>query len=838
MKLAELKNKFKNKYAIRIIAGVLTVAVLGSSVGAYNVYAAKTTKAETKTEVSSETEEKDDIEDDLEKMLSKQGKIEEKDVIKDETVYIFADETGKANKTIVSEWLKNPESKDMLEDNSDLKDIANVKGMETFEQNGNVLTWKADGKDIYYQGTTKKEAPVTEEITYYLNDKEISPKDLAGKSGKVKIRFNYTNNEKKMVKVNGKNEEVYVPFVVVSGMMLDDNFRNISVENGKVISNGSGNMVVGVALPGIKESLKVKESDFSEDVSIPEYVEVTADVEDFSLGMTMSIVTSSSDLSVDGALDMSDLDEKIDDLTDAVAQLEDGSGELADGLDTLDKNLGDFSDGMNTLQSGITAYTNGAKELADGIGSLKDSSSALIGGVSELKTSVNTLNDGVKKLDDAVNTAMTDKEKGAAAAQAKTAAEAAVEAQFTDDKNPQSYNNIKAQAESTFADGITASKETVKTQVVQQAQEAIGAQADAIAAAAAQSAQEAAGAQADALVNQKVQEIGTKVQETVGSINIEASMPQEQKDEIMKICIGAATAQIQAQSPGVDITTNPNPDIQKQIKAVADAIYSKLINGINAGVKQQVGATVEGMVGGLSDELKNTVTGMAGQVAGETAKQVSSQVAGQVAGSVASSVVDGVAAQAKGTVGEAVAGAAKQAAKTAAGQAAGQAAVQGAESAKQQIAKNIEKKDEKSGHSLVSGMNTLNKAVGGMNDKMPTLADGINKLYDGSKTLASKNDELNNGMTKLVDGKNSVIDGVGKLAEGSHKLADGIVEFNEEGIEKLVNSYNGDVKDLVDRIQAVMDAGSEYESFGGKSDDVTGSVKFIMKTDAVKAEEK
>ena len=159
---------------------------------------------------------------------------------KEETVYIFADQNGNAEQTIVSEWLKNPERKDRLCDVSDLKEIENVKGDETFEQNGSVLDWKADGNDIYYQGTTSKEAPVTEKITYYLDVKEISAKELAGKSGTVTIRFDYSNHQ--------KEGDVYVPFLVISGMVLDSRCSNIQVTNGKVISNGEKQIVVGDSL--------------------------------------------------------------------------------------------------------------------------------------------------------------------------------------------------------------------------------------------------------------------------------------------------------------------------------------------------------------------------------------------------------------------------------------------------------------------------------------------------------------------------------------------------------------------------------------------------------------
>lgn len=802
MKLAELKNRFKNRYVIRIIAGVLTVAVVGSSATAYNVYAAKNTDTQTEASAEEKTEDSKDAEEELKDMLSDNIKVETKDIGKDETVYVIADNTGKAQTTIVSEWLKNPDGKDTLEDASDLKDITNVKGNETFEQKGNTLTWKADGNDIYYQGTSAKDTPVTEKITYYLDEKEISPEDLAGKSGKVKIRFDYTNNEKTTARINGRDEEINVPFVVISGMILDDNFTNVEVTNGKVVSNGAGNMVVGVAMPGLKDSLKVDESDFSEDVTIPEYVEVTADVEDFALDMTMSVITSSSSLSVDGALDLDELDDKIDDLTDAVGQLKDGSGELADGLDTLKNSMGDFSNGLNSLQSGVSAYTDGAKTLADGIGTLKNQTATLISGVGDLKSSVNTLNDGIRTLDKSLNTAMSDKEKAAAVQQAQAAAEKAVEAQFADDSNPQSYNNIKAQAEAQFAGTLTSDANIAA--VKQQAADTVNTQAGDISAAAQTQAAQQMG---------QNPELQAQMQQLSTAISAAAKLGYATNTDAVAAKAGEI-AQALADA-GVQ-----NADLIAQISQSA-AIGQLVAEANAAGMgEQEAASTVAG--------LQQVIVGSAGQIAVATAQQVAPQTA--------EATVRGVAEQAKGTIGTSMADSVKTAAKTAAGQAAGQAAVEGAESAKKLIAQSIEKKDSKSGYSLVTGMNALNKAVNGMSGKMPELSGGIDKLYTGSQTLTSKNDELNSGISKLVDGKNQVVDGVGKLADGSHELADGIVKFDEEGIEKLVNSYNGDVKELVDRIQAVMDAGSDYESFGGKAEDTVGNVKFIIKTDAVKAE--
>lgn len=778
MKLAELKSKFKNKYVIRIVAGVLTVAVLGSSATAYTVYGAKKTAVDTAED--SKGQDNSEFENDLKDMLSDNINVEAKEVDKDETVYVIADSTGKATSTIVSAWLRNPDGKEKLTDASDLKDITNVKGDETFTQKGSEITWDAAGSDIYYQGTTSKDTPVTEKITYFLDGKEVSPKEIAGKSGKVKIRFDYTNNEKTKASIAGKEEEINVPFIVVSGMVLGDNFTNVDVTNGKVISNGAGNMVVGIAMPGLKDSLNIKEEDLSDNISIPDYVEVTADAEDFELDMTMSIVSSSSSLNVDGAFDFSDLDSKIDDLSDAVDKLSDGSGDLADGLKKLNEKMPEFSNGLNDLQNGVRSYTDGAKTLADGISTLKSSSGELISGVDQLKTSVNTLNNGVQTLNKAVSAKMSDKEKEAARAQASQAAQAAVDAQLAD--GSEQFNGIKAQAAEQFRGTILASKDAVTAQAREGANQVVAGKMDAI--------KGQVYGQVDAMAPQITEQLAGSITGSLGGI----------KDEIKAGLVQAGI-----------------PDAQ------AEQIAPSLADGINAKIAAKV------------PELSGAVTESLIGVAGQTADAVASGVASEVAGAVAGTVLDGVAGQAD-TIGNSVASAARTAAKQAAGTASGEAAIQGAETAKATIASNINAKDKNSGHSLVSGMNELNKAVKQMAQKMPTLSSGIDQLYNGSQTLVSNNGTINDGLSRLVDGKNTMAEGVTKLASGSRELADGVIEFNEEGIEKLLDSYNGDVKELVDRIQAIMDAGCEYESFGGKAEDTVSSVKFIIKTDAIKAD--
>ena len=165
------------------------------------------------------------------------------DVSKEETVYVNADASGNTTDVTVSNWLKNSNGDSTIKDKSDLQDIENVKGDETYTGSGDSMSWQADGSDIYYQGTTSKELPVSVKLKYFLDGVETDPNDLVGKSGKLKIQVNYENKAKTTTKIDGKTENIYNPFVMVTGMILpDEHFSNIVIDNGKVVSDGSRNI--------------------------------------------------------------------------------------------------------------------------------------------------------------------------------------------------------------------------------------------------------------------------------------------------------------------------------------------------------------------------------------------------------------------------------------------------------------------------------------------------------------------------------------------------------------------------------------------------------------------
>ena len=475
MKLPELKEKLKSKYIVRVVAGVLTIALVGTGIGATAVFAEKNSTAVT-AEADSTTGSSKDADDIADKLMDSVS-LKDNDADKDESVYLISDANGNVNKTIVVDHLKNKDKKDTLEDASNLSDIENVKGKEKFTQSGDKLTWQAGGKDIYYQGTATEEPPVTQKVTYYLDGKEISPEDLAGKSGKVKIRFDYTNTTSYTETVNGEKQTVSVPFAAITGLVLGDGFENIEVTNGKAEVSDSSSVVLGYALPGLKDSLGIKDKDLDGDVNIPEYMEMTADVKNFSMPAAMTFVVNASDyVSTDG-IDTSDLDDMINDLKDASTQLQDGSktlaegtDTLADGLSTLQSKLGTFASGVGTLQSGLKAYTDGVSTLSGGLNTLNSNVPTLSNGITTLNSSAKSLNDGVALLNATVSTKFTDSEKQTLLDQVHSTLES-------------QKSEIEKQAQTTVASQKTAIQkqaqsavDSQKTDIQKQAQSAVDAQ--------------------------------------------------------------------------------------------------------------------------------------------------------------------------------------------------------------------------------------------------------------------------------------------------------------------------------------------------------------------------
>ncbi len=308
-------------------------------------------------------------------------------VDKAETVYVKANADGTARKVTVKDVLKNPGERKTIEDQSDLKDIKNTEGEEEYTQKGDALTWENKGEDISYEGTTDKELPVKTEIRYFLDGKEIEPEKLAGKSGKVTIRFNYENQTSQTVQVKGKNVETVTSFVVLSTVMLsEDHFSNIQVKNGKLVDMDGQTVVVGYAFPGLQESLNLTDYEATKDVEIPDYVEIQADATDFQFDFTATVVTNGlfKDLEEDDLKDLDDLKDSADKFQDASNKLIDGAGQLLSGSETLQNYIKQYTDGVKAVDQGIGTLQSGVAALKENTAALQSGAAAVSDGLGQI----------------------------------------------------------------------------------------------------------------------------------------------------------------------------------------------------------------------------------------------------------------------------------------------------------------------------------------------------------------------------------------------------------------------------------------------------------------------
>ena len=311
---------------------------------------------------------------------------------KAESVYVSADPSGNVIKTEVEVTLRAKEDGSLI-DVLNLDNVVNKSGDENYEIKDNQIVFENHGSDITYKGTTNKDLPVSVNIAYYLDDKQINPSDLAHKSGHIKMVFTYKNNSSLV-------NNVQVPFICLTMLILDeDKFSNITLENGKLINLSDNKIVTLYGQPGLKESLKLYTVDTFDDIKLADTATLEADVEDFTLDYTSTIVSNGifkeiedediNDLS-DAINDLSKLNDKIDEIKDATSKLKDEGNKLVDGVGKLKDSanqLDDAAQTFNTSISQIGTLTSGLNTLASSINGVVTSES-LIG----VKTAVETAN--------------------------------------------------------------------------------------------------------------------------------------------------------------------------------------------------------------------------------------------------------------------------------------------------------------------------------------------------------------------------------------------------------------------------------------------------------------
>ena len=718
-------------------------------------------------------------------------------VSKEETVYVTMDANGKKDEVIVSDWLKNAGINGKISDVSDLKDIQNTKGNEKFTQDDSTLTWDAKKNDIYYQGTSDKELPVGMEISYKLDGKEVSAKDLAGKSGKFEMNIKYTNSSKKKVTVDGKETEIYTPFLMATGMILStDKFQNIKVDNGEVVSEGDNDIIMAYGMPGLKDSLDLAGLDFGDDVTIDtdkindkitDTVKITADVKDFEMGASYTVATASLFKDIDfGDIDsLDDLDDKMDDLKDAANKLVDGADTLSDGLKTLNSNIKKYNKAIKTLNKSVGTLNTGATKLKKGVGTYTKSADKLFKGVIKYSDGTKTFAQSTKKYTAGAKALVDGAGKISSSAEQFPASYKQFNDSLTSYVN--GVNTLLAEENMTkLSNGVNSLKAGVESLDSGLTSAISG--VDKINAAAKQL--EGTDAQTKALrdsINTTKEKMETAVKNAATEQEKATYQAQVQLYESMLNYMD----NVQKAGAGLDAATNGKPD--------SEAADQNGKTDLKLGLQ-----TMEAATSKTSTET-NLYNGLSAlQSSAKTMSDSAATIRGyktpilEASGKINASV---------GTLTEAV--------KTL------------YKSGTTLTANNKKLNDAattltKSSKTVKSGSKQLKANSGTVRSGMSTLAGGTKKLYKATNTL--------------VTTTNKVAKGVNKLDNGASKLASGTKEFKEDGVDKLTDTMNSildGVSDTKDRAEAVNNAAANYKSFSGISGEMDGSVKFIFRTEAI-----
>ena len=637
---------------------------------------------------------------------------------KSETVYSNLDSNGKAYKTIVSTQLTNEDKLDEITDISNLLNIENTNGDETFKKEGNQIVWDSNGNNIYYKGESDKQLPVECKITYELNGEEISAEELRGKSGNVKIKINYTNNEKHIVSINGKQVTMYTPFIIVAGTKIDNaKNKNIQITNGKIVDNGESTLAVGIAMPGMQENIGISKSK----IDIPEEIEISMETEDFEMGNIIAVVA------------VKGIDE-----------------DLTSDLNSMYSQINELTNASNKILAGANQLKEGTSELVSGVDQLKDGTGAAYAGSKQIKNEVeestrNLKNDNTPAIDSKTleaikaqamqSATLSDEQKAGIAAQAKAAAT------LSDEQKAGIAAQAKAGAKLTDAQkaGIAAQAKAAANLTDAQKAE--------IAAQAKLTDEQKAKITAQAKAGAKFTETQEKVIIAQAQENYPETLTEAEKQLILTVAQNTAYQTATTTALAVAESTAETTALkvaQSVAESTAEATALKVAQSVAESTAEATAQTV----------AQSTAT----QTAETTALTVAQSTATQTAGATATQTATQVGNQAK----------------------------------------------QKFTNQVVSQMSTLGTAL----------------------------DELTNGLANIDNGVSALSVGTNKLDSGALQLANGVKTFNEQGISKINNLVNGDLRNIASRVEKMNELANEYNNYAGIQNGMAGEVKFIMITDS------
>lgn len=713
-----MKNKIKDRI-LRLTLGIGVAAAVGMTGCGKTDTSSDSAQTEDAKEAA-DTQEASKTSDD-----TKKKDTEEKD--KTETVYVKSDAKGNPREITVQTKLKNTSDGDTIEDYTNLTDIKNKEGDEAFTQNADgTIEWENHGEDITYEGTGSEELPVDVNISYELDGQPIEPEELAGKSGSLKIRFDYKNKTTQTIKIEGKEEQVSVPFAVISTMLLsEDHASNIKAENGKVMDIDGQKLVVGYACPGLTKSLKLTTYEPTEDIDIPEYVEVMADVTDFSLDFTATII--SSGLLED--MDLKDLDD-VDEMSDNMKKLEEATDKLSDGAGTLEDGMKTYQTYLDQYLSGVTALDQGAGALESGLQVMNEKKGDLQAGATLLKESLTTLHDTLAAIQLPQGSSVD-------LSGMETAAK-----QLEEDETK--LNEVLTEMGTGLAEMQELAKEVAGYQTTVETQ------------------LETAKTALDAIDWTKLDQAVRADSQTKADAAIDSAMKKALEN------YGLSAEQIQAAAGEVKTEVNGALD-QISVSDEAKAQIKKAKEALEA-------------IPTITIPEVSLDTGKLTETLNDMQKQMK--------------ILAGYSTT-LGTVSQTAA------------------------AALQELQTGLT--------TLQTGTAQLQEGSGQLEAGVAAFGEGIQQLYQGSTALHQGSGQLSSAGTALISGLDTMISGMDSLHQG-------LIKFDEDGIRELSDLTGKDLTNLANRIRALKKADGKYDNYGGIREGETGSVRFIIETDEIKAE--
>lgn len=788
---------------------------------------------------------------------------------KTETVYSVLNSDGSISDTIVSSWLHDEDGINNIKETLNLTDVKNIKSNEKPSKDGNTYTWNAKGNDVYYEGTATKQLPVSVKLRYELDGQEMSAKDMEGKSGHLKLMISFTNNYSQVKNINGKSIVIH-PSYLAGGMlnMSTGKFSNVKCESGKIVNDGTNEMLAFANIPGLNETLKSAGLDkVNNQLGISDDVTVEADVNNFDLGSIMVGMTNEIDLASElGEIgSVSELTDGIDQLIEADDQLIDGSKQLYDGTTQLKEQAApltgssdqvrqlssgaiQLNDGVKALQTGLTAYTNGVDTLAagsqqlygipQGVSQIQTGVSGNLGqGKTNLLDGATKLNEGLKQLEAQVNT-LNPTELDTMQAQIKGAMDTLGGMKTTITNDSATLDGLSNSLTDASKDLDALQKDTtLANQIADVATDVVELQNTVEANNKNITAKNTEITNKISDINSKISYVNTQINDKVSAVNseisnaystanaaLDAAASTEGLDEKTKAAIESAKSKLTNQSIPVPENNQWIQTIDANSLTLKDDLKSlnsdKLVEDANNITKTLKG--LDAKLKAMNTELSKAQTVLVGEDGNGGLKNDLNEAKKTLAGmnQLLSQYTDPSTEKVKNVKNfkELVTSLQAAAKELSAGS-------EGILGGVQQVNAGLTQLQKKS----EAGITQVAKGSKTLSSNSATLNGGASALSDATGTLAGQSGTFN----EMADGLDTLGKAFETLNSGAKQLYEGNEQFKSEGLDQLKEKVDLGVGEL-ETLQSVMDEikamNKEYASYSGAPEGATVTSRYVFRT--------